>query len=113
MSEELKRQHANAEQVHEAGPHIVSPSVYLVIVLALLVATGTTAAVSYVDLGVFNAVVALAIAVTKAMLVVLFFMHVKYSTRLTKLTVLSGIFTFFVLIAMTLSDYITRAWGNW
>ena len=47
------------------------------------------------------------------MLVVLFFMHVKYSTKLTKLTVGAGVFTFLVLIGMTLWDYFTRAWGRW
>jgi cytochrome c oxidase subunit IV len=57
--------------------------------------------------------VALAIAVIKAVLVVLFFMHVKYSTKLTKLTVCAGLFTFIALISMTLSDYISRAWGRW
>ncbi len=105
--------HDNAAAHGEDEHHIVSWRVYLAIVLILLAATGTTAAVSYVDLGIFNAVVALAIGVTKATLVVLFFMHVKYSTKLTKLTVASGIFTFLVLIGMTLADYITRAWGNW
>ena len=105
--------HGHASGHGEDEHHIVSWRIYLAIVAALLVGTGITAAVSYVDLGIFNAVVALAIAVTKATLVVLFFMHVKYTTKLTKLTVASGIFTFFVLIAMTLCDYITRAWGNW
>jgi cytochrome c oxidase subunit IV len=62
---------------------------------------------------VFNPIIALAIACTKATLVVLFFMHVKYSTNLTKLTVGAGVFTFLVLIGMTLSDYFTRAWGRW
>jgi cytochrome c oxidase subunit IV len=93
--------------------HIVSPKVYVAIFLALLFFTGLTAAASYVEMGPFNAVVALAIAVTKATLVILFFMHVKYSHKLTKLTVGAGIFTFLVLIAMTLSDYFTRAWGRW
>jgi cytochrome c oxidase subunit 4 len=46
-------------------------------------------------------------------LVVLFFMHVKYSTKLTKLTVFAGIFTFMILVSMTLADYISRAWGSW
>jgi len=105
--------HNNASAHGEDEHHIVSWRVYLAILIALLIATGTTAGVSYIDLGIFNAVVALAIACTKMVLVVLFFMHVKYSTKLTKLTVFSGIFTFFVLIAMTLTDYITRAWGNW
>lgn len=93
--------------------HIVSPKVYLAIVLALLVLTTATVLASYVEMGVFNPIVALAIAVTKAVLVVLFFMHVKYSTKLTKLTVGAGVFTFLILISLTLSDYFTRAWGRW
>jgi cytochrome c oxidase subunit IV len=103
--------------------HIVSPMVYLTIVLALLVGTGITVWASYIDLGelhitknltiFWNPVVALAIACTKMVLVVLFFMHVKYSTKLTKLTVLSGVFVFLALIGMTLTDYFSRAWGRW
>ncbi len=95
----------------------------MIILLALLVGTAATVAASYVDLGewhiaagftlFWNPVVALAIATTKMMLVVLFFMHVKYSPRLTKLTVSAGIFMFLVLISMTLTDYVSRAWGRW
>jgi cytochrome c oxidase subunit 4 len=66
-----------------------------------------------VDLGFWNPIIALAIATSKAVLVVLFFMHVWYSTKLTKLTIISGIFMFLVLISMTLTDYISRAWGSW
>ena len=97
----------------EHAHHIVSPKVYVVIFFALLVGTATTVWASYVDLGIWNPIIALAIACTKATLVVLFFMHVKYSTKLTKLTVGAGIFTFLVLIGMTLTDYFTRAWGRW
>ncbi|MGA3347195.1 MAG: cytochrome C oxidase subunit IV family protein, partial [Terracidiphilus sp.] len=68
---------------------------------------------SFLELGPWNPIIALAIATAKAMLVVLFFMHVKYSTKLTKLTVFSGVFMFLVLISMTLADYISRAWGSW
>lgn len=93
--------------------HIVSPKVYLAIVAALLVFTGLTVWASFIDLGPWNPVIALAIACTKAVLVVLFFMHVKYSTKLTKLTVIAGLFTFMALIGMTLSDYMSRAWGRW
>ena len=93
--------------------HIVSPKTYLIIGGCLLVLTGSTAAISYVDLGEFNAVVALAIACIKMTLVVLFFMHVKYSSKLTRLTVGAGFFTFLVLITMTMTDYISRAWGRW
>ncbi|HTX40278.1 MAG TPA: cytochrome C oxidase subunit IV family protein [Acidobacteriaceae bacterium] len=93
--------------------HIVTPKVYLIVGASLLVFTATTTAVSYVDLGEFNAVVALAIACIKMSLVVLFFMHVKYSSKLTRLTVACGFFTFLVLITMTMTDYISRAWGRW
>ena len=101
-----------SEPTHHAD-HIVTPKVYLVIGAALLVLTATTTAVSYVELGVFNAVVALAIACMKMTLVVLFFMHIKYSSKLTKLTVGAGFFTFLVLLTMTMTDYISRAWGRW
>jgi cytochrome c oxidase subunit 4 len=92
---------------------IVSPVVYLLIFGALLVGTAATVWASYIDLGVWNPVIALAIACTKATLVVLFFMHVKYSSKLTMLTVGSGAFMFIVLVGMTISDYFTRAWGLW
>ena len=98
---------------NEEDVHIVSPKLYLGIFLALLALTATTVAASFVELYVFNVVVALAIAVIKASLVVLFFMHVKYSPKLTKLTVISGLFVFLGLISMTLADYISRAWGRW
>jgi cytochrome c oxidase subunit IV len=98
---------------HEHHHHIVSPRVYVTILLALLVGTAVTVGASYVDMGPLNPVIALAIAATKMILVVLFFMHVKYSTKLTKLTVGAGLFTFLVLVGMTLSDYWTRAWGRW
>lgn len=98
---------------NEHEHHIVSPKIYVAIFLALLVLTTLTVVASFVEMGVFNPIIALAIAVIKAMLVVLFFMHVKYSTKLTKLTVGAGLFTFFVLISLTLTDYFTRAWGRW
>jgi cytochrome c oxidase subunit 4 len=103
---------------HEHNPyeeelHIVPPRTYVAILIALLVGTALTVWASFIDLGVLNPVIALAIACTKAVLVVLFFMHVKYSPKLTKLTVGAGIFTFLVLIGMTLTDYFTRAWGRW
>jgi cytochrome c oxidase subunit 4 len=105
MSEETK--HTEQEN------HIVGPGVYVVIFLALLVGTALTVWASFLELGPWNPVIALAIATAKATLVVLFFMHVKYSTKLTKLTVFAGIFTFMILVSMTLADYISRAWGSW
>jgi cytochrome c oxidase subunit IV len=106
-SEEL-----NSEPTHHEH-HVVGPKVYLVIFGTLLMFTAITVAASYMELYVFNAIVALAIACIKAVLVILFFMHIKYSSRLTKLTVAAGFFTFFVLITMTMTDYISRAWGLW
>ena len=114
---------SNKEEMYEQEHHIVSPVIYLAILGALLVGTAVTVGVSFVDLGewriapgltlFWNPAVALAIACSKAILVVLFFMHVKYSTKLTKLTLISGLFTFMALIGMTLTDYFSRAWGRW
>jgi cytochrome c oxidase subunit IV len=104
--------HPTLEDAH-AEPHIVGPKVYGLILLVLLVLTAMTTSIAFVDLGVFSPIVALAIAAIKMTLVILFFMHVKYSSRLVKLTVAAGFFTFLVLITMTLSDYMSRAWGLW
>jgi cytochrome c oxidase subunit 4 len=112
MSEHKVDEVLDTEPTHHAS-HIVSPKVYGLIFGALLLGTAITVAASYLDLYAFNAVVALAIACTKAVLVILFFMHVKYSSRLTKLTVAAGFFTFIVLITMSMTDYISRAWGLW
>lgn len=112
MSEPTRSEQLNLEPTHHEH-HIVGPKVYGVIFGSLLFFTALTVAASYLELGVFNAVVAIAIACVKAVLVILFFMHIKYSSRLTKLTLAAGFFTFFVLITMTLTDYISRAWGLW
>jgi len=109
--EQHSAQHPANHGEHEH--HVTPPIVYVVIFLILLVFTGLTVGASYIEMGVWNPVVALAIGCVKATLVVLFFMGVKYSTRLTKLTVGAGIFTFLTLISMTLADYISRAWGRW
>ena len=93
--------------------HIVSPRIYVTIFALLLLGTAITIWASYVDLGIFNPIIALCIACSKATLVVLFFMHVKYATKLTKLTIFAVIFLFMALVGMTLSDYISRAWGSW
>lgn len=98
---------------HEEHLHIVKPPVYLGIFLVLLVLTALTTGISFIDLGVFNAVIALAIACFKASLVVLFFMHIHYSSRLLKMTVGAGLFTFCLLLSLTMTDYFTRAWGRW
>jgi len=91
--------------------HISSVKLYVGIWLALLLCTGLTVFASFQDLGPFNAVVALAIATFKASLVVLFFMHVKYaSEKMTKLTIVTAIFFFLILITLSLADYLTRLW---
>jgi cytochrome c oxidase subunit 4 len=92
---------------------IVGPGVYVAILFALLAGTVLTVWASFVDLGFWNPIIALAIATTKATLVLLYFMHVKYSTKLTKLAIGGGVFLFLTLVSMTLADYISRAWGSW
>ena len=75
-----------------------------------MVLTAITVAVAFTNLGSLNFPVALAIAILKATLVVLFFMHVKYSSKLTKLVVGSAFFFLIVLFGLTLSDYLSRGW---
>ena len=86
--------------------------IYYAIFAMLMVLTGITVAVAYIDLGRLNTVAAIAIACFKAMIVVLYFMHVKYSTRLIKLTVIAGLYWMGIIFALTLGDYLTRAWGT-
>lgn len=91
--------------------HVVSTKSYVGVWIALLILTVLTAAVSFVDLGPLNTVVALCIATFKALLVVLIFMHVKYtSEKMTKVVILSAVFWLFILLALSLSDYGTRMW---
>ena len=93
-----------------AAEHVESRKVYYAIFGALLVLTYLTVAVSRVDLGRLNTVVALTIAVTKAVLVVLFFMHVRHSSRLTKLVVVGGFVWLALLIGLTMADFVSRVW---
>jgi cytochrome c oxidase subunit IV len=88
--------------------HVTSRKVYFLVFGALMILTVVTWLVAQVDLGWANDIVALAIAVTKALLVILFFMHVRYSTRMTVLTALAGFFWLAILIFLTLNDYATR-----
>jgi cytochrome c oxidase subunit 4 len=82
---------------------------YYGIWITLMVLTVVTAAVSFIDLGPLNTVVALCIATFKAILVVLFFMHVKYaSEKLTKLVVVSALFFLMLLLGLSMIDYLTR-----
>jgi cytochrome c oxidase subunit IV len=91
--------------------HIVPVRIYLTIFTALLVGTALTVVAAFIDFPwQFNTVVALTIAVTKATLVVLYFMHVRYSPRLVWVIVASALFWMAILFALTLSDYFTRGW---
>ena len=80
---------------------------------ALLIFTIVTVAVASIDLGPFNAVVALTIATMKALMVLLFFMELRYSTALTKVAVISAVFFLFILAGLTLADYLTRGWSSY
>jgi cytochrome c oxidase subunit 4 len=104
---------ANITNPEHASHHIVTPVQYLMVYGTLLFFTVLTIFAADWDMGVFNPIVALAIASTKMVIVILFFMHVKYQSNLIKMTVGCGFFTFLVLITMTLSDYMSRAWGLW
>jgi cytochrome c oxidase subunit IV len=103
----------NITNPEHAEHHIVTPLQYGYVYGTLLFFTVLTILAADWNMGIFNPVVALAIASTKAVVVILFFMHVKYQSGLIKMTVASGFFTFLILITMTLSDYISRAWGLW
>jgi cytochrome c oxidase subunit 4 len=89
--------------------HIVPLKTNVAVWLTLLVLTGVTAGVAFIDLGAFNTVVALVIATCKALLVVLIFMHVKYaSEKLVKVVVISALFFLMLLLGLSLADYTTR-----
>ena len=88
--------------------HVSPKSVYYSIFAALMVLTGLTVFAAFVNLGVLNFPVALAIAVIKSTLVILFFMHVKYSSRLTKLVVVTSLFFLVILLGETFMDYASR-----
>jgi len=90
--------------------HVDSIKTYAAVWLVLLGLTALTTAVAYVDLGPFSVVVALVIAFVKMLLVALFFMHIRHSTRLTRLVVVGGLLWLGILLALTLADVFTRHW---
>ncbi len=101
---------------------IVPLRLYVGIFVALILLTGLTVGVAFFDLGggrlhILNAIAAISIAVAKGLLVVLYFMHVRYSNRLTWIFVGAGVFWFVILIVLTLADYLSRGWfpipGAW
>ena len=90
--------------------HILPTRTYFTVFGLLLACTYLTWQVAFFDLGALNTVAAITIAVFKAVIVVLFFMHVKYSTRLTSLVVIGAVFWLGILLALLFSDYLTRGW---
>jgi len=90
--------------------HVSPKSTYYTIFGSLMVLTAVTVSVAFINLGRLNFPVALAIAILKATLVILFFMHVKYSSRLTQLICGVSFFFLFVLFGLTLTDYLSRGW---
>jgi cytochrome c oxidase subunit 4 len=90
--------------------HISPKSTYYAIFGSLMVLTALTVGVAYVHLGAMNFPVALSIAILKATLVILFFMHVKYSSSLTKLICGTSFFFLVLLFGLTLTDYLSRGW---
>jgi cytochrome c oxidase subunit 4 len=89
---------------------IVPIKTYAIVLIALLVLTATTCAVSFIDMGKLNAVVAVVIAFAKATLVAMIFMHLRYSRHLTQIVLAAGLFWLGILIALTMSDFLTRGW---
>jgi cytochrome c oxidase subunit 4 len=90
---------------------VVSWPTYLGVFLLLCLLTGATVWAAGQDFGPFNTIVALTVAVVKASLVVLFFMHLRYSPRLTMLVVFAGFVWLAILILLTLTDYLSRGWS--
>ncbi len=108
--------HAAAHAAHSvdsadhAHGHIAPVSMYLLIFGALMLGTAITVAVAYVDLGFFNTAVALGVAVTKATLVVLYFMHVRWASRLTWVVIVASLFWLMLMFSIGMTDYLSRGW---
>ena len=101
---------SSSSSATQSATHVLPLGIYLGVFTALLVLTGTTVAVAFVDLGALNNVVAMAIAGLKATLVILYFMHVRYSSKLIGLIVVSGFFWFAIMVGLTFVDYASRGW---
>jgi cytochrome c oxidase subunit 4 len=99
---------ASYDRGYDSAPHVVPVSVYLAVFTALLVFTGVTVGVAFLDLGALNTVMALGIAVVKASLVILYFMHVRYGSRMIWVVVGAALYWLFHMIAGTVADYLSR-----
>ena len=109
MADVDPREHVHSDEA--PTHHVTSPRVYVVIFGALMLLTAVTVGVAFVNLGLLNTPIALAIAGLKGTLVILYFMHVRYSTRLTWVVVVGSILWLGVLFALTFTDYLTRHWS--
>ena len=94
----------------EHRQHVIPIGVYVGIWAILMFLTGLTVFVSFIELHDWNIVLALLIATIKGTLVVLFFMHLFYSSKLTKVTVIASLFFLFLLLSLSMTDYLTRGW---
>jgi cytochrome c oxidase subunit 4 len=90
--------------------HVAPKSLYYTIFIALMIGTVLTVVVAMYDLGPLNNIVMLTVACAKALLVILFFMHVRWSTRLTMVVAASGFFWLLILFSITMADYMSRGW---
>jgi cytochrome c oxidase subunit 4 len=97
--------------------HVIAKKVYFLVLGALIALTALTTGVAYIDLGVWNTVVALTIGVSKATLVALFFMHLRWSSHLMRIVLLAALLWLAILIGLTTTDFFTRGWtpvpGGW
>jgi cytochrome c oxidase subunit 4 len=89
--------------------HIVSPKIYILIFMSLMAGTIITVVAAFQNYGKFNIVIALVIATIKATLVVLYFMHARYSPKRTQLVIVCSVFWLAIMLALTLTDYNTRS----
>ena len=110
MAHVEKAEH-EATQGHQPGKHKSSLTMYFVVFFALMIFTVLTVAASRVDLGAFNTTVALLIATIKMTMVILWFMHVIHSPRLTWIVIVASFLWLGVLFVLTFADYLTRGWN--
>ena len=93
--------------------HEVKIGTYVLVLFVLIALSLINVALAFAPVGMFHGFFAVGIAAIEAALVILFFMHIYWSSKLMKLTVMAGFFTLLVLFVMSLSDYASRAWGLW
>ncbi len=91
--------------------HILPRTTYVTVFVVLAILTVLTALIAFLDLGVFSPIIALTIAIIKATIVVMFFMHLWYSDKVTWIAWGAGLFWLGIMLVLSMSDYLTRGWG--